>query len=102
MAATCLIKNIEIEIQILNDLERRDPRGPIYLWVAGTDGYCFSGSPSLTCISLKFDVYDILLLLLPLPLPLPLLLLGITDVVKKHVSMGLTPSSQLQQRGQTR
>ena len=24
---------------------------------AGTDGYCFSGSPSLTCISLKFDLY---------------------------------------------
>jgi len=24
--------------------------------MAGTDGYCFSGSPSLTCISLKFDV----------------------------------------------
>ena len=29
----------------------------ILTWVAGTDGYCFSGSPSLTCISLKFDVY---------------------------------------------
>ena len=25
--------------------------------VAGIDGYCFSGSPSLTCISLKFDLY---------------------------------------------
>ena len=29
----------------------------ILTWVAGTDGYCFSGSPSLTCISLKSDVY---------------------------------------------
>jgi len=29
----------------------------IVTWVAGIDGYCFSGSPSLTCIGLKFDVY---------------------------------------------
>jgi len=29
----------------------------ILTWVAGTDGYCFSSSPSLTCISLKLDVY---------------------------------------------
>ena len=29
----------------------------ILTWVAGIDGYCFSGSPSLTCISPKFDLY---------------------------------------------
>ena len=32
-------------------------RWPDRSWVAGTVGYCFSGSPSLTCISLKFDVH---------------------------------------------